>query len=554
MKKILFALLFVFSCLAGIAQQGIRIDVTALAAMDSAWISGGNFYYRINGQTRNLGPVGGTAPVSSVFGRTGPVTAQSGDYSAFYPLLSGSYSNPNWILDLPFSKINSRPTTLSGYGIVPDGADYGMFYAPQSRNINGFNLASDITLSTTHIGEGLNLYFTNTRARNAFSFVPGSGGYNSSTGQFSIPTNNNQLVNGANYVTADSLVDLMFDSTYDRLAIKKNDSTMLVKSIRLLAGSSKATVTKDINDSTNTYTVDVNEANLNLTQSQITGLVSALSGKQGNITYQDEGIAQGAAGVNTTINFTGAGVAATNSGSVLTVNIPGGGSGAVDGGGFPSFEAEFHNVNTVQSQFIGLAIGSGTNTTAVASTIATVDHPGVVLLRSSTTANSGYGYLTSSTSNNALFSLKGGEQYDFVFRTAAAFTNTTFRAGYPNTSSSTLPLDGIWMEFVGSGAMVGRTGNAGSYSTTATITTLSANTWYHGRVELSNDRATATFSVWAENGTLLGSLTLTTTIPGTDRQVRTGALVTNSGTTATDLIFIDWMRHKNNQKLQRGNF
>lgn len=34
--------------------------------------------------------------VSSVFGRTGAVTPQAGDYSAYYPQLSGSYVNPAW--------------------------------------------------------------------------------------------------------------------------------------------------------------------------------------------------------------------------------------------------------------------------------------------------------------------------------------------------------------------------------------------------------------------------------------------------------------------------
>ena len=238
--------------------------------------------------------------------------------------------------------------------------------------------------------------------------------------------------------------------------------------------------------------------------------------------------------------------------SVTNVTISGGGQ--VDKGGFPETLTEFLNPGSTQDQFIGAAISSGTNSTAVNGTISNENHPGVVLLRSSTTANSGYYYLTSSASNNTLQVIKGGEQYDEVFRTTASFTNTTVRMGYPHTTSSSIPLDGIWLEYVGNGNVVGRTGNAGAYSTTATIATLAADTWYHARITVSNDKSTITYQVFNEAGTSLGSATITTTIPAADRQFRAGLIATNSGTTATDLIYLDFQRHKNNQKLQRGNF
>jgi hypothetical protein len=59
--------------------------------------------------------------------------------------------------------------------------------------------------TTTNIAEGTNLYYTDVRARASNSFVAGSGAYNSTTGVITIPTNNNQITNGSNYITLGSL-------------------------------------------------------------------------------------------------------------------------------------------------------------------------------------------------------------------------------------------------------------------------------------------------------------------------------------------------------------
>jgi ribosomal protein L35AE/L33A len=59
--------------------------------------------------------------------------------------------------------------------------------------------------STTNIAEGTNLYYPDVRARASNSFVAGSGAYNSTTGVITIPTNNNQITNGSNYITLTSL-------------------------------------------------------------------------------------------------------------------------------------------------------------------------------------------------------------------------------------------------------------------------------------------------------------------------------------------------------------
>lgn len=109
---------------------------------------------------------GGGGAVSSVFGRTGAVTAQSGDYSSFYYPLS---TNPaGYLTSVPaqsFASLTGKPTTLSGYGITDA--------YPLTGNPSGFLTSYTETdplfdtkfsgKSTTNLTEGTNLYFNQAR-------------------------------------------------------------------------------------------------------------------------------------------------------------------------------------------------------------------------------------------------------------------------------------------------------------------------------------------------------------------------------------------------------
>jgi hypothetical protein len=59
--------------------------------------------------------------------------------------------------------------------------------------------------NTSQVTESGNLYYTDARSRAALSFAAGSGTYNSGTGVITIPTNNNQITNGAGYITSAAL-------------------------------------------------------------------------------------------------------------------------------------------------------------------------------------------------------------------------------------------------------------------------------------------------------------------------------------------------------------
>jgi len=66
-----------------------------------------------------------------------------------------------------------------------------MTFVPQTRTINGLDLSANRTLTTTNIGEGTNLYFTNARSRSAISLTVGTTltapTYNASTGVLNLP-------------------------------------------------------------------------------------------------------------------------------------------------------------------------------------------------------------------------------------------------------------------------------------------------------------------------------------------------------------------------------
>lgn len=215
----------------------------------------------------------------------------------------------------------------------------------------------------------------------------------------------------------------------------------------------------------------------------------------------------------------------------------------------PSYWSDFLSTNTVQNVFIGVAISSGTNTTAPASGVVTGNHPGVVLMRSSTTANSGWKYQTDITQ----FLIGGGEVFDIVFRTPAALTNTTYRFGLLDTVTSADAVDGAYFEVAATGVAVGKTSSNSTRSTTATIATLVVNTWYHARAVVNTAATQVDFTIYSEAGSSLGTASLTTNIPTVaGRETGAGFIGTNSGTTASDVANLDYMAITFTRSLQRG--
>lgn len=214
----------------------------------------------------------------------------------------------------------------------------------------------------------------------------------------------------------------------------------------------------------------------------------------------------------------------------------------------PFLSIEFLTTTTPLSEFSALAIGAGTNITAPAAGILGANHPGVILARSSTTANSGFFYST----NQSMIRLGGGEQVDAIVWIPATITGTTLRFGFLDVGGVTDAVDGVYIELAAALTATCKTSSNSVRTTSPTVATLTASTWYHVRIQVSSTTS-ATCSIFSDAGALLGSQTNTTNIPSAaGREVGVSAIGTNSGVVATDLYAIDFLSVGWNTALARG--
>jgi len=139
--------------------------------------------------------------VSSVFGRTGAVVAQSGDYTTAQVTESGN---------LYYTDARARASVSAGtgisYNLTTGVISYsGTVYTDSSIRAL-FSAGSGISYNnTTGVIASTITQYTDAMARASLSFTAGSGAYNSTTGVITIPTNTSQLTNGANFITLASL-------------------------------------------------------------------------------------------------------------------------------------------------------------------------------------------------------------------------------------------------------------------------------------------------------------------------------------------------------------
>ena len=129
---------------------------------------------------------------------------------------------------------------------------------------------------------------------------------------------------------------------------------------------------------------------------------------------------------------------------------------------------------------------SGTSTAVTG----TANHPGIVTLTSSTSANSGYAYALGTSS----FLLAGTEVTEFIFQVVTT-ANTTARLGFQDSNSSTAPTDGAWVNIAAT-TLDGRTASNTTSSTSGTNYTITASVWYRAKVVVNSDATQVDFYLY----------------------------------------------------------
>lgn len=180
----------------------------------------------------------------------------------------------------------------------------------------------------------------------------------------------------------------------------------------------------------------------------------------------------------------------------------------------------------------GLAIGSGA-TAVVGSDSGGSAVQGYVRIPASTTAGSGYAYLTSISgmllTTNCVF--------EWQFRPLA--TNNTViigRYGWMDSASGT-PTDGLYCERDGMVlTLIGRSNNVANPS--ATTYSIASNAWYYGQIStaLIGSDTVATMRIWDSTPSLLSTIAITNGLPtASGRDTGAGVRVASTNNVAVNL-------------------
>ncbi|MGL5065701.1 MAG: hypothetical protein ACRC62_37505 [Microcoleus sp.] len=192
--------------------------------------------------------------------------------------------------------------------------------------------------------------------------------------------------------------------------------------------------------------------------------------------------------------------------------------------------------------FGAAGVSSGTVATANPA-IPHPDHPGIVKLRCSTIAGSGYRIFLES------IRLKGNEA-SRAWINFNTITNTTIRFGFHDCATQADAVDGVYFEMVGGATTINAVGKIANNSVrTSSIASpnlgLGAQDWYRFDIEHTG-LTSARFRIFDINLVNVFDQTVTATIPsGINRETGAGIIATNSTlTTATDLCHVDFLAHK----------
>lgn len=185
--------------------------------------------------------------------------------------------------------------------------------------------------------------------------------------------------------------------------------------------------------------------------------------------------------------------------------------------------------------FAGAAISSGTNTTALPTGGMAGYNDHGVFLRSSTTADGGYRYQTTSLVGMYFGGVARKFRGQFLWRTS--FTGRTVRLGFHDSNTVADAVDGAYFEISGATCSA-KTANNSTRTTHATTITLSLDVAYTFDIEVNAAASEARYRVWGGNDydTALMDVTISTNIPNTSaRAFGAGIVATEVSTTASDI-------------------
>ncbi len=202
-------------------------------------------------------------------------------------------------------------------------------------------------------------------------------------------------------------------------------------------------------------------------------------------------------------------------------------------------ESDFHSADVrINGPWLGAAVNSGTTGGGPAAALY-AEMMGAVLLRSSTTVNSGYRWDTQAFDRIAprknLF-------FECIFAIPDDFTNKTTKLGfYDDSTNTTAGVDGTYFLIDNSGNMTPEASN-NSTRTTGTSYALSVDTIYKAQIWWNGSSSVVFKITNMDESTIHAAEVINTNVPsGTARRFGAGLVTESSGTATDDLLVLDYM-------------
>lgn len=205
------------------------------------------------------------------------------------------------------------------------------------------------------------------------------------------------------------------------------------------------------------------------------------------------------------------------------------------------FSTDFTQAAGIPDPWSGSAHASGT-ITSPSSSFYNGQNNGLIEVRASASANSGYSFRT----GQGEILLSGGEITNFVFMPRTASTSLVGRFGFHDTmTTGSAPTDAVMFTLTGNGtnAVIAGACSSNSSSSTVALGNLTVDTFYHGRITIGASAANAVFEIFDMSGTLLYTGTVSANVPSSTGRTTAHAaqFFHTAGSTGLALVVLDWM-------------